>query len=43
MEPVLIAGAGIGGLSGAVALARKGFRSRVFERAAEIREVGAGL
>jgi 3-hydroxybenzoate 6-monooxygenase len=43
MEPVLIAGAGIGGLSGAVALARKGFRSLVFERAAEIREVGAGL
>ncbi|MDB5974992.1 MAG: 3-hydroxybenzoate-6-hydroxylase [Nevskia sp.] len=41
--PILIAGAGIGGLSAAIALAREGFDVKVFERASEIREVGAGL
>lgn len=43
MQPIVIAGAGIGGLSAALALARKGFSAEVFERATEIREVGAGI
>jgi len=42
-EPILVAGAGIGGLGVALALARQGIACRVIERAAEIREVGAGL
>jgi salicylate hydroxylase len=42
-EPILIAGAGIGGLSAALALARRGIPSRIVERASEIREIGAGL
>lgn len=42
-NPILIAGAGIGGLSAAIALAKKGFDVKVFERAPEILEVGAGL
>ena len=42
-DPILIAGAGIGGLSAALALAQKGFEVKLFERAPEIREVGAGL
>ena len=40
---VLIAGGGIGGLATAVALGRAGIDARVFERAPEIREVGAGV
>ena len=40
---VMVAGAGIGGLSAAIALRRVGFEVTVFERAAELREVGAGL
>ena len=43
MEPVVIAGAGIGGLSAAIALARHGFAVRVYERAAQLREFGAGI
>jgi 2-polyprenyl-6-methoxyphenol hydroxylase-like FAD-dependent oxidoreductase len=39
----LIVGGGIGGLAAAVALERIGWRPLVFERAAEIREVGAGI
>ncbi len=42
-SPVLIAGAGIGGLSAALALARQGLASRIIERASEIREIGTGL
>lgn len=38
-----IAGAGIGGLAAAVALRRVGVEATIAERAAEIREVGAGL
>ncbi|MFV0474458.1 MAG: FAD-dependent monooxygenase [Pikeienuella sp.] len=39
----LVAGGGVGGLSAALALVRAGWEARVFERAGEIREVGAGL
>lgn len=41
--PVIIAGAGIGGLTAALALARQGHEVRVFERTSSLREVGAGL
>lgn len=40
---VIIIGGGIGGLSAATALARKGLRVRLFERSEEFGEVGAGL
>ena len=40
---VIVAGAGIGGLTAAIALRRADFEVAVFERAAELREVGAGL
>ena len=42
-EPIVIVGAGIGGLAAALALAQKGVPSRIIERAPEIREVGAGV
>lgn len=41
--PILIIGAGIGGLATALALQQAGFGVRVFEQAKQIREVGAGL
>lgn len=41
--PIVIAGAGIGGLTTALSLARAGRRALVLERAAKIEEVGAGL
>lgn len=41
--PIVIAGAGIGGLTAALSLARAGRRALVLERAAKIEEVGAGL
>jgi salicylate hydroxylase len=40
---ILIAGAGIGGLAAALALLRQGFDVEVYEQAAELKEVGAGL
>lgn len=40
---ILVAGAGIGGLTAALALARKDFRVVVFEQAQELTETGAGL
>ena len=40
---VLIAGAGIGGLTAALALLQRGFDVEVFEQAEELREVGAGI
>ncbi len=40
---VLIAGAGIGGLTAAMALARAGFRVVCFEKSDKLEEVGAGL
>ncbi len=42
-RPVLIAGAGIGGLTLAIALARHGIPSRVLERRQEPTEAGAGI
>jgi salicylate hydroxylase len=38
-----IVGGGIGGLTAALALLRKGYQVTVFEQAAELQEVGAGL
>jgi len=43
MEPVLIAGGGIGGLATAVGLARKGIASIVLEKAPTLGEIGAGI
>lgn len=40
---VVVAGAGIGGLSAAVALSKVGFEVEVVERAPELTEVGAGI
>jgi salicylate hydroxylase len=42
-HPIVIAGAGIGGLMAAVALALRGFRVTVLESAPEIEPIGAGL
>ncbi|WP_298485809.1 FAD-dependent monooxygenase [uncultured Maribacter sp.] len=38
-----IIGAGIGGLTTAIALERKGIKTRIFEQAGEIKQVGAGI
>ena len=40
---VLIAGAGLGGLTAAACLIRRGFEVRIFEQAARLGEVGAGI
>jgi 3-hydroxybenzoate 6-monooxygenase len=40
---VIVVGGGIGGLSAAFALTRKGLRVRVLERSGEFSEVGAGI
>lgn len=42
-KPFVIAGGGIGGVAAALALARKGIRSIVLERAPELGEIGAGI
>jgi salicylate hydroxylase len=42
-EPVLIAGAGIGGLATAIALSRRGIASHVLERRTAFNEEGAGI
>jgi salicylate hydroxylase len=42
-EPVLIAGAGIGGLTLALALGRRGIPSLLLERAERLEETGAGI
>jgi salicylate hydroxylase len=41
--PILVAGGGIGGLSAALALAMKGRRVRVLEKAPEFGEIGYGI
>lgn len=41
--PIVVAGAGVGGLAAALALAQAGQRVRLLERANAIEEVGAGL
>ena len=43
VSDVVIAGAGIGGLTLAVALRRRGVRVRVFERASQLTAAGAGI
>jgi len=43
VSDVVIAGAGIGGLTLAVALQRRGVRVRVFERASQLTAAGAGI
>ena len=43
MKEIIVAGGGIGGLSAALALARKGRRVRVLEKAAEFGEIGYGI
>jgi 2-polyprenyl-6-methoxyphenol hydroxylase-like FAD-dependent oxidoreductase len=40
---ILIVGAGIGGLTAAIALRQAGIGVEVFERAAELKEIGAGI
>lgn len=40
---IVLIGGGIGGLTAALALLRRGFRVEVYEQAPELREVGAGL
>ena len=43
MKKGIIIGAGIGGLTTAIALAQKGIQVKIYERASEIKEVGAGV
>ena len=40
---IAVVGAGIGGLSAALALARRGFEVQVYERATSLGEIGAGI
>jgi len=40
---ILIAGAGLGGLTAALALQARGFHVRIVEQAAQLRELGAGI
>jgi salicylate hydroxylase len=42
-DSILIAGAGIGGLTAALALARQGFRVRLFDQMDRLEEAGAGI
>jgi salicylate hydroxylase len=42
-QTIIIIGAGIGGLTAALALARRGLRVRVFDQADPLEQVGAGL
>ena len=42
-RPIVIAGAGIAGLTAALAFAQRGFPVRIFEKAPHLEEIGAGL
>jgi salicylate hydroxylase len=42
-QTIVVVGAGIGGLSAALAIAKAGFRAVVVERSAELLEIGAGI
>jgi 2-polyprenyl-6-methoxyphenol hydroxylase-like FAD-dependent oxidoreductase len=42
-DPIIIVGAGIGGLTAALALLRRGIDVRVYEQAPELGEIGAGV
>ena len=42
-DPVIVAGAGIGGLAAALALAQRGLRVKVLEQVGELGEIGAGV
>jgi salicylate hydroxylase len=42
-RPVLIAGAGIGGLTAALAIAQRGFKVAIFDQAERLEEIGAGI
>jgi salicylate hydroxylase len=42
-HPIIVVGAGIGGLTTALALARRGFRVTVIEQAERLEETGAGI
>ena len=39
----IVAGAGIGGLTAALALHRRGIEAELFEQAADVRELGVGI
>jgi salicylate hydroxylase len=41
--PILIAGAGLGGLTLALALMQRGYRVGVYEQASDLKEIGAGV
>ena len=41
--PIMIAGAGLGGLTAALALMRRGHRVRIYEQASDLKEIGAGV
>jgi len=43
IHDVIVVGAGLGGLAAALALQQRGLRVRVYERAAQLGEVGAGI
>ena len=43
MDPIVIAGGGIGGLAAAAALAGKGIASIVLEQSSQLAEIGAGI
>lgn len=43
MKEGIIIGAGIGGLTTAIALLRKGIKIKIYEQASEVNEVGAGI